>query len=169
MHESVLDYVKEMIAGPVSLTGRPAVGPCRVLEVGAYNVNGSVRDLFDGCYYRGVDIRSGPGVDHVIVPHCLPWPDGYFDITVSTETLEHDLYPWRTVREMARVTAPEGYVILTARGFDGKGCFPYHDHGGDHYRWSLEAFGALATDAGLEVIDVRPDPGSIGVFLTARA
>lgn len=169
VHESVARYVAWALDHHVPLQPREGEERCRVLEVGSYNVNGTIRDLFRGCYYRGVDIRSGPGVDHVIVPHKLPWPAAYFDVTVSTETLEHDPLPWRTVAEMARVTAPGGSVILTMRAFTDQGCYPYHDFPSDHWRCGLEAFGAMAIDAGLEILDLQPDGAGLGNFLTARA
>jgi len=42
-----------------------------VLEVGSYDVNGSVRPIFSDRerfpHYTGVDMRAGPGVDRVAV------------------------------------------------------------------------------------------------------
>ena len=55
-----IDFIRAEIK-TVSLAG------IRVLEVGAYDVNGSVRDLVRGgaATYVGVDIVPGPGVDVV--------------------------------------------------------------------------------------------------------
>lgn len=37
------------------------VDALRVLEIGSYDVNGSVREIFGGCSeYVGVDLREGP-------------------------------------------------------------------------------------------------------------
>ena len=58
MHPSVLAFAQHYLT-PDHITG------ARVLEVGAYNVNGSVRPyvetLIPQCYV-GVDITEGPGV-----------------------------------------------------------------------------------------------------------
>jgi hypothetical protein len=42
-----------------------------VLEIGSYQVNesGSLRAIFSGCSYTGVDLAEGPGVDIVASGH----------------------------------------------------------------------------------------------------
>ena len=57
MHQSVLNFVKEMV-DRYGLAGKA------VLEVGSYDVNGTVRPLFNGPYL-GCDITVGPSVDVV--------------------------------------------------------------------------------------------------------
>jgi len=59
--------------------GAITVWPVRgkVLEVGSYDVNGSVRPLFKNRQrfpsYTGIDMREGPGVDMVGVASDLPF------------------------------------------------------------------------------------------------
>jgi SAM-dependent methyltransferase len=131
-----------------------------VLEVGSYDVNGSVRPFFTGPFV-GVDARQGPGVDQVAFADALPFADGSFEVVVSTEMLEHDLRPWRSLVEMARVLRPGGTLLLTARGYDGRGCFPVHDYPDDLWRFSGRSLQILTEDAGLTTrVDVDPtDPG----------
>lgn len=43
----------------------------------------------------------------------LPFPDGAFDLVLSTEVIEHTTDPRRAVREFARVLAPGGKLVLT--------------------------------------------------------
>lgn len=163
MHPSVWAYVNEM-AGRYGPFGS-------VLDVGSYDDkgsaaegNGSVRAIFPAVSYHGVDIREGPGVDEVISPGKLPFPDSTFGLVVSTEVLEHDARPWETVAEMARVARKK--VIVTARGFDERGC--YEVHGGiDLWRFTVASLCLLVSDAGLEVIDARSDPACPGAFVTA--
>lgn len=139
-----------------------------VLEVGSYDVNGSVRPLFAGPSYVGVDMRAGPGVDRVVNANSLPFPDATFDVVISTEMLEHDTRPWRSVAEMARVLRDGGTLILTARGYDERGCYEIHDSPGDYWRFTVKGFAEMVADAGLTVLDARKDPTDPGVFLTAR-
>ena len=143
--------------------------PSDVLEVGAYNVNGSVRHLFDAAHYTGVDTRAGPDVDIVIDPSTAYtiWREKW-DVVVSTETLEHDLRPWRTMRHMRDWVRPGGLVIVTARGFSEKGFTPYHAHPGDFWRFTVEGMRALMEDCLLEVLDCRRDPWDPGVLGTAK-
>jgi len=86
----------------------------RVLEVGAYDVNGSVRQLFAAAgEYVGVDLTPGPGVDLVAFGHEVDHPDAAYDATVSAECFEHDPH-WRdTFGNMVRLTRPGGLVAVT--------------------------------------------------------
>jgi SAM-dependent methyltransferase len=86
----------------------------RVLEIGSYDVNGSVRRLFASAgEYVGVDLVEGPGVDRVADGSQLDDPDGSWDVTVSGECFEHDPH-WRdTLATMVRLTRPGGLVAVT--------------------------------------------------------
>lgn len=160
MHSSVMTYVGHWV-GELNLSGHS------VLEVGSYDVNGSVRQFFNGPF-MGVDMREGPGVDKVALANDLPFDDASFDVVISTEMLEHDTRPWKSVAEMARVTSPGGHVIITARGYDQRGCFPIHDYPDDNWRFSVNAAREMLLDAGLEVVDLGPDPGDPGFCTVAR-
>lgn len=155
-----------------------------VLEVGSYDVNGTVRPLFAGASeYIGLDVVPGPGVDLVYDGLTLPFAPATWDVVVSTEMLEHCTRPWRIVAEMARVLRPGGTLLLTARGWvitklmagAGEGgvdigevaCFAYHNPP-DLWRYSGAALRELALDAGLDVYDVAQDGLVAGWFLAAR-
>ncbi len=86
----------------------------RVLEVGSYDVNGTVRGFFPGATeYVGVDLTDGPGVDVVGYGHELDFPDGHFDAALSAECFEHDPH-WRsTFGNMVRMTRQGGLVAFT--------------------------------------------------------
>jgi SAM-dependent methyltransferase len=96
----------------------------RVLEVGSYDVNGTVRAAFSAAReYVGVDLTPGPGVDHVGYGHEYQEPDGAFDLTISGSCFEHDPH-WRmTLENMVRLTKPGGIVAATfaSRGFPEHG------------------------------------------------
>src|SRR5262245_37890964 len=158
-----MDWVKQVVS-KLDLANKT------VLEVGAYNVNGSVRELFKGCaQYIGIDSREGRDVDRVMDAHELDfltarpqYAGSGFDIIISTEMLEHDPAFWLSMAEMGRVLKPGGDLIVTARG-NG---FPLHDYPGDYWRFMPESFPLLLEMAGCDVVEVRPDdkrsPGMFG-------
>lgn len=85
-----------------------------VLEVGSYDVNGSIRKIFDRCrFYVGSDLTPGPGVDVVCAGQDLDFPDGHFDVTVSCECFEHNPHWIKTFTNMIRMTRAGGTVIVT--------------------------------------------------------
>lgn len=135
----------------------------RVLELGSYDVNGSVRPLFTGCsFYVGIDEREGPGVDVVGSSHSIPFGSGSFDIVVSTEMMEHDSAFWLTMPEIKRVMKIGAFCILTARG-DG---FLRHGESYDYWRFLPNSFHILLQMAGCQVLEVLADtsPSQPGVF-----
>jgi SAM-dependent methyltransferase len=85
-----------------------------VLEVGSYDVNGTVRGIFSAAgQYVGVDLKDGPGVDVISYGHQLDSPDAAFDVTISGECFEHDPNWDLTFRNMVRMTRPGGLVAFT--------------------------------------------------------
>lgn len=95
-------------------SNRELVAGARVLEVGSYDVNGSVRRLFEGAReYVGVDLVEGPGVDRVVDGSAIDDPDGSWDVTVSGECFEHDPHWEDTFRTMVRLARPGGLVAFT--------------------------------------------------------
>jgi SAM-dependent methyltransferase len=95
----------------------------RVLEIGSYDVNGSVRSRFSlAGDYVGVDLTPGPSVDHVGFGHEYDEPDGSFDLSISGSCFEHDPHWQDTLTNMVRLTKPGGVVAAT---FSSRG-FPEH-------------------------------------------
>lgn len=124
----------------------------RVLDVGAQDINGSYKGLFDGCAeYVGCDILPGKGVD-VIVEDMdrLPFEDASFDFVISGQTLEHAAHPWILMKEMARIVKPGGAVCAIAP-------WKFHEHKDElcpYDRWRILSDGmrVLMEEAGLKVI-----------------
>lgn len=86
----------------------------RVLEIGSYDVNGSIRKVFSAATdYVGVDLVSGPGVDLVIYGHQVDHANGTYDLVVSGECFEHDPHWQDTFANMVRMTRPGGLVAFT--------------------------------------------------------
>lgn len=98
----------------------------RVLEIGSYNVNGSVRDLFLACDYTGVDVAPGRDVDVVSPGGAHQWLLGLtinpkseahcYDTIITTEALEHDVH-WRATLGVAvDFLKRGGLLIITCAG-----------------------------------------------------
>jgi len=87
----------------------------------------------------------------------LPFHDGAFDVVLSTEVLEHTPDPLRGLRELARVVAPGGRLVLTTpgrlwqpvvRAASALHLRPYQ--GRENFLWPLRARAEVAR-AGLEI------------------
>ena len=86
---------------------------CRIIEIGSLDINGSIRRMFTGCEYVGLDVAAGPGVDAVCQGQDYDGPADNFDTAVCCEVMEHNPFWVETFRNMIRVTRPGGLVILT--------------------------------------------------------
>lgn len=127
-----------------------------VLEVGSYNVNGSIRTEFNGNPYTGVDIVTGPGVDHLI-PQFGAWHlDKKFDLVISLNTLEHCLEPWQVFGNCANHVKQDGYLFMMAPF-----SWVYHRHPVDCFRFAPDGLRHLANIYGLTVLDCYLARGSI--------
>lgn len=85
-----------------------------VLEIGSYDVTGTVRDIFLGTSsYIGVDLIEGPGVDIVQAGHLANFPSGSQDVVLSCECFEHNPYWFETFQNMIRMAKPGGLVVFT--------------------------------------------------------
>jgi SAM-dependent methyltransferase len=88
--------------------------PRRILEIGSYDVNGSVRELFrDSTSYIGADLIEGPGVDIVKSGHEIDLESNSLDLALSCECFEHNPYWLETFQNMIRMTKPGGLVVFT--------------------------------------------------------
>lgn len=141
-----------------------------VIEVGSYDVNGSVRpgiETHNPASYLGVDISSGPRVDLVSDVGDLPalYPDG-FGLVVSTEMLEH-VEDWReAITALALLVKPGGTLVISTRSPG----FPYHPFPVDNWRYPVDTMHTIieALSLTVETCIPDPDPASPGVFTIAR-
>jgi cephalosporin hydroxylase len=109
-----------------------------ILDIGSYNVNGTVRPIFEKGQYIGVDMEMGPNVDIVANANNLPFEKNHFDVIVSISCFEHDDMFWVTFLEMCRVVKPGGYLYVQAPS-NG----PYHGWPGDNWRFYIDSWKAL--------------------------
>jgi SAM-dependent methyltransferase len=157
---SCLDFVRHYLR-PDDVQDRT------VLEVGALDVNGSVRPLVCALRpksYVGVDLQAGPGVDEICDAAELVARFGAnsFDLLISTELLEH-VRDWRKViGQFKQVLKPGGRLLVTTRS---RG-FPYHPFPDDFWRYEPSDFQVIFSDFECEVIE--SDPSAPGLFLKVR-
>jgi len=106
MHPQAMQWVKDATADHTYDT---------VVELGARDVNGSVRSLFPNSEYSGVDTGEGPGVT-VVCDAADYLPDEPVDCVVSTEMLEHTPRAEEIIHQTYRMLKPGGAFIMTAAG-----------------------------------------------------
>ena len=84
-----------------------------VLEIGSYDINGSVRKFFaTPTEYVGVDLIPGPGVDLIAAGHTVDL-GRQFDVVISTECFEHNPFWQETFVNMAGHARAGGLIIMT--------------------------------------------------------
>jgi len=145
----------------------PEVAGSRVLEVGALDVNGSVRPVIEQlgpASYLGVDIAPGPGVDELcdVTDLVNRYGEDTFDIVISTELVEH-VEDWRAAfQNMKRVLRPGGTIVVTTRS---RG-FPIHGYPWDYWRYEPEDMERIFAD--YDELTTARDDEAPGVFIKAR-
>lgn len=104
----------------------------KVLELGSYDVNGSLRSHAPkSTKYIGLDLEAGPGVDFVVEPG-KPWPveDDHFDLVLASSVFEHDPMFWLTFLQMVKKARTGGYIYISAPS-NGS----VHRYPEDHWRF----------------------------------
>jgi cephalosporin hydroxylase len=110
----------------------------KILDIGSYDVNGTMKPIFNEGVYIGLDMEKGPNVDVVSDAHNIPFQNEYFDVVLSSSCFEHDDMFWETFLEMCRVVNPGGYLYIQAPS-NG----PYHGWPGDNWRFYIDSWKAL--------------------------
>jgi SAM-dependent methyltransferase len=84
----------------------------RVLDVGSLDINGNNRHLFDDCEYMGLDVVPGANVHIVSIAHEYETVE-LFDVVLSTNALEHDMYWQKTLARMFNLLKPGGLMFFS--------------------------------------------------------
>ena len=143
---------------------RHIVKPGNVLEIGALDVNGNVRQYFpDATTYIGTDMQEGPNVDLVMDNNRLLYRflGKRFDTIIACEVLEHDMYFWETVDALRILLADDGYLIITTPTFG----FPLHRYPRDYWRFGEDAYREVFFE-GLNILDIRHLDNQAGKGIT---
>jgi len=159
--QSKLYCIRKSRAHPDEVCGKS------VLEIGAYDVNGSLRqtiEKMEPASYKGVDLFSGPGVDLIcsITDLVRDLGAGICDVVIATEVLEH-VKDWRkAVSNCKHLLKPGGVIIITVPSI---GC-GFHGYPEDHWRFEQGDIKTIFSDFDIE--ELWRSPESEGVFLKAR-
>lgn len=109
------------------------------------------RDTFALTSAAEPDLGTGKqGPDVYYSGDRLPFPDRSFETVLSVQVLEHTPRPAELVREMGRVLADDGLLILMAP-FQ----FRLHEQPHDYFRYSPHGLRELCARAGLEITHVE--------------
>jgi 2-polyprenyl-3-methyl-5-hydroxy-6-metoxy-1,4-benzoquinol methylase len=154
-----------ILFGAINLKPEEVKGK-KVIEVGSYDVNGSLRPLvkpYHPAEYIGVDIVEGPGVDIICKAENILERFGKesFDIVIATELLEH-IRDWRDgIRNIKNICKEGGIILITTRSYG----HPYHGHPHDFWRYELEDMKHIFSDCLIEKLEKDP---AKGVFIKAK-
>lgn len=148
MHPSAYESARLFVAEHLDLSARLSI-----IDVGAYDVNGCVRPLFDNpnWSYTGLDMVGGPNVD-LIATQSYQWPvvsDAY-DVAISLNTVEHVQQPWNWIVELSRIVKPGGIVFICAPHTLG-----FHEYPIDCWRAWPDGMRGLFKHAGIAEIDIH--------------
>lgn len=147
MHDSSYQKMTSLVAQYLDPTK-----PLSVLDVGAFDVNGTYKPIFkkNEWEYDGLDIEPGPNVD-VVVSDLYNWQLAKtYDLVISGQTLEHVELFWLTWREMVKVTKPGGLLFLIVPSVG-----PEHRHPVDCWRFYKDGMTALAKAENLELLEAN--------------
>jgi SAM-dependent methyltransferase len=98
-----------------SLLQRAPADTRSVLDVGSFDVNGTLKPLASqrGWTYVGIDVRPGPNVDVLASdPFHYQFGDNVFDVVMCSGMLHNVSRPWLLIPEMARVLRPGGLLAI---------------------------------------------------------
>lgn len=114
----------------------------KIVELGAQNVNGSLRDVAPtSAQYIGLDFVGGPSVDIIIDdPYRLPIDDEFADIVVTSSCFEHSEFFWLSLLETIRILKKGGLLYINAPS------------NGYYHKWPVDCW-RFYPDAGIAFVN----------------
>lgn len=149
-----------IIFGATMLTKAEVEGK-RVIEVGSYCVDGSLRPIIESWNpreYVGADIQPGPGVDLLCPAEKLVEKFGKesFDIVISTCVLEH-IKNWKeSVSNIKNICKTNGVLLIIVPSEWVFHAFPH-----DYWRYKKEDIENIFSDCNIIVLKEDDSPPSL--------
>ena len=131
-------------------------GPYRLLDVGC-----GVKPYYPFFHahvseYVGLDVPGNPAADLEGTIEAIPAEDASFDVVLCSQVLEHCGDPAQAVRELRRVVAPGGRVLVSTHGVQ-----VYHPAPDDLWRWTHAGLERLFAENGdWRNVTVTPSSGT---------
>ena len=136
----------------------------KVLDVGAGTC--PYKNLFVHCEYYSQDFKKYPGeklggtekygdIDIASDILSIPAEDGFFDVILCTEVLEHVPEPIKAIKEMVRLLKKGGKILITAPLGSGLHQLPFHYYGGYTPEW----YKKFLPENGIIVKEIKPNGG----------
>ena len=89
----------------------------KALDVGSGDINGTNKKYFNNASsYVGCDIYPAKNVDIVSKCHELSFQDDEFDIIISSECFEHDMYYEKSIAKIMKMLKQGGLFVFTCAG-----------------------------------------------------
>lgn len=85
----------------------------RVIDIGAGDINGNNRYLFENSEFIGVDVVPAPNVDLVSMAKDIPESIGQFDVVISSECFEHDMQIYSSMKRIMKLLKPGALFVFT--------------------------------------------------------
>jgi len=158
MHDSAYNDAKNFVEKYLaSKKGQPL----RIADVGSYDVNGTLRPLFESSnwadwstrdwVYTGFDISAGPNVD-VVLSKEYGWSSEYskrFDVVVTTQVMEHVRKPWLWIKDIVEIYKSGGLIYVCTPC----GGVAFHEFPIDCWRTWPDGMRAVLEEADVDVLD----------------
>jgi SAM-dependent methyltransferase len=110
--------------------------------------------------YIGVDLPGNHAANsHADLNEITGLSDGFADIVLSTQVLEHVQQPIIYLRQSYRLLNPNGLLILSTHGY-----WIYHPDPRDLWRWTADGLRSAVEEVGFRIVDFR---GLMGLAPTA--
>lgn len=133
----------------------------RILDVGCGDR--PYAELFP--HALGFDVPGNPHAELHGSIEAIPVDDASFDVVLCLQVLEHVADPAAAVRELRRVVAPGGRVLLSTHGV-----YPFHPNPDDLWRWTHQGLERLfLTNAEWSSVTVRPGAGTAASLAMTNA
>ena len=108
--------------------------------------------------YVGVDFSTENAEPDIVLDlnkDTLPFPDGYFDLVILSEVLEHLYNPMHCLEEAIRILKQGGFIFISTPFLYGN-----HDKEHDYYRYTDLFYRRFSSEKRCEIVSIEKS-GSI--------